>query len=202
MGDKKEIKIESSESEEPESEMGSPEEIPETDAVEEPAREAAAETASESVEDQLRKQVADLDDRLLRALADFDNYKKRNARQVEDTIRSAIDSLLLEFVEIVDNFERALEHADGQDENDAIHRGTRLIYTQMRDLLARYDVKPIEAMGKPFDPNLHDAMMRVDSDEYDEGTVAMELSKGYMRGSRVLRHSKVGVSSGPADSDS
>ena len=190
MSEKKEIKIEFPDTENAESE-----------ASEQEAEQPVAEAEEESVEEQLRKQVAELDDRLLRSMADFDNYKKRNARQVEDTIRSSVDSLLLQFLEIVDNFERALEHVDGQNEDDAIHRGTKLIYSQMRDLLAHYDVKPIDALGKPFDPNLHDAMMQVDSDEYDEGIVAMVLSKGYMRGNRVLRHSKVGVSSGRGESD-
>jgi len=191
MAEKKEIKIESSDADDQEVAAEAAEEVVEPEVVE---------GESEAVEEQLRKQVAELDDRLLRTLADFDNYKKRNARQVEDTIRTAVDSLLLELVEIVDNFERALEHAGG-DGNDAIHRGTKLIYSQMRDLLGRYDVKPIEALGKPFDPNLHDAMMQVDSDEYDDGIVAVVLSRGYMRGNRVLRHSKVGVSRGPAESN-
>jgi molecular chaperone GrpE (heat shock protein) len=67
----------------------------------------------------------------------------------------------------------------------------------MKDLLTRNGVEPIEALGKPFDPNLHEAMMQVPSEEYDEGTVAMEISKGYKQGDRVLRHSKVGVSAPP-----
>lgn len=199
MAEKKEIKIQSSDTDDQEVAAEVSEEVVEPEVVEEPSD--TTEVKAETVEEQLRKQVAELDDRLLRTLADFDNYKKRNFRQVEDTIRTAVDSLLLEFVEIVDNFERALEHTNGQDENDAIHRGTKLIYSQMRDLLGRYDVKPIEALGKPFDPNLHDAMMQIDSEEYDEGVVAIVLSRGYMRGNRVLRHSKVGVSRGPAESD-
>jgi len=198
MAEKKEIKIESSDTDDREVGAKAAGEVIEPEVVE--AQSDKTEANGATVEDQLRKQVAELDDRLLRALADFDNYKKRSARQVEETIRTAIDSLLLELVEIVDNFERALEHAVG-DESDAIHRGTKLIYGQMRDLLGRYDVKPIEALGKPFDPNLHDAMMQVDSEEYDEGIVAMVLSRGYMRGNRVLRHSKVGVSRGPAESN-
>lgn len=165
-----------------------------------------AETSDESPEpiademDQLKARVKELEDQKLRALAELDNFRKRSARQLQDTIRSSNDRLLSEMLEIVDNFERALQHRDegGHEANhEAYRKGTELIYSQMMDLLARYDVKPIESVGKPFDPNLHEALMPVASDEYDEGTVAVEISKGYRQGDRVLRHAKVGVSQGP-----
>ena len=77
-----------------------------------------------------------------------------------------------------------------------------MIFSQLNDLLSRYDVRPIEAIGKPFDPSLHEALMQVDSDEYDEGIVALEIGKGYRAGDRVLRYAKVGVSRGKSrDSD-
>ena len=126
-------------------------------------------------------------------MADFDNYKKRQARLYDDLRRTANDGLLADVLDIVDNFERALEHANGQTDIDAFREGTQLIYNQMRDLMNRYKVEPIEALGKPFDPNLHEAMMKVPTDEYDEGIVAMEINRGYKHGDRVLRHSKVGV---------
>jgi molecular chaperone GrpE len=202
MADKKEIKIDFSDAEkdnddrndaaeaevrETEESGAGPEMIPE---AEEPQTE----------EDALKAKVAELEDRLLRTMADFDNFKKRSARQYEDIIASANDRLLTELLDIVDNFERALEHADNNrgSSADGLAEGTKLIYNQIRDLLARYNVTPIEAVGKTFDPNFHDAMMQVDSDEYEEGIVAVEISKGYRRGERVLRHSKVGVSRGPA----
>jgi molecular chaperone GrpE len=201
MADKKEIKIDFSNSEnnnddgqEADAEVRDAEDI---DAEPEGVTEVEE---TESEEDKLKTKVAELEDRLLRTMADFDNFKKRSARQYEEIIASANDRLLTELLDIVDNFERALEHAENNRSNsaDGLAEGTKLIYNQLRDLLARYNVTPIEAVGKTFDPNLHDAMMQVDSDEYEEGIVAVEISKGYLRGERVLRHSKVGVSRGPA----
>lgn len=166
-------------------------------------RSAAEEPTGQDVSevDQLKALVAQLEDQKLRALADLDNFRKRTARQFEETIRSANERLLCDMLEVVDNFERALQHTDESNDAsagaEAIRKGTELIYHQMRDLLARYDVTPIESVGKAFDPNLHEALMPIASDEYDEGTVAMEISKGYKQGDRVLRHAKVGVSQGP-----
>ncbi|MFZ5980599.1 MAG: nucleotide exchange factor GrpE [Candidatus Zixiibacteriota bacterium] len=188
------------------------EETPDTETnVEEEMREAAPEIENEeknekepvpaveeelSEEEKLSRRVTELEDRLLRTMADFDNYKKRTARQFDEIIRAANARVLGEFLEIVDNFERALQHGDESTDFQAFRKGVELILGQMRDLLVRYDIKPIEAVGQPFDPNRHEALMKVVSDEYDEGLVAMEISKGYMQGDRVIRYSKVAVSSG------
>ena len=174
----------------------------ETQETNEEAVETAEATEELTEEEQLRRQVQELEDKLLRTAAEFDNYKKRTARRYDEMIRSAADSVLLELLGIVDNFERALEHSNDKADSGALRQGTEMIYNQMRGLLDKYDVRPIEAVGQPFDPSLHDAMMQVDTDEYDEGVVAMEMSKGYRCGDRVLRHSKVGVSTGKASSKS
>lgn len=152
-------------------------------------------------EEKLRRQVAELEDRLLRTSAEFDNYKKRMARQYEDIIRSANDSLIMELLEIIDNFERALNHKDDNTSLEAFRQGTELIFNQMVNLLNKYDIQPIEAVGQPFDPNLHHAMLQVDTDEYEENIVALEMAKGYRQGQRVIRHSKVGVSTGKKNKD-
>ncbi|MDD3731231.1 MAG: nucleotide exchange factor GrpE [candidate division Zixibacteria bacterium] len=149
-----------------------------------------------SEEEKLKNRVAELEDRLLRSLADFDNYKKRTVRQFEDIIRSANDKLLIEILEIVDNFERALSHDHDKTDFKAFRKGTELIYNQIMGLLKKYDVEPVNAVGQPFDPGRHEAMMQVESDKYPEGVVAMEISKGYRQGNRILRYSKVAVSSG------
>lgn len=150
----------------------------------------------------VEEKLARLDDKLLRTMAEFDNYRKRSLQQFEQIRRTANDELLLEILEVLDNFERALQHAEENSHDDALLKGTELIYNQLRGVLARRNVKAIESLGQPFDPNLHDAMMQTASDEYDEGTVAIEISKGYMVGDRVLRHAKVAVSSGPAGDES
>lgn len=163
---------------------------------------AESSDAAEEVDEveALQMQVADLEGKKLRAMADLDNYRKQMTRRFQDVIQTSNDRLLAELLEVIDNFERALAH--GVTENsveansDSIREGTELIYNQMRDFLGRYQVKPIEAVGHPFDPNLHEAMMQVASDEYDEGIVVTEISKGYTVGERVLRHARVAVSNG------
>lgn len=151
---------------------------------------------SEETVESLQQKYNDLEDRMLRMAADYDNYRKRMARQMDEMTRSANDRVFGELIEVIDNFERALQHAKEDAEPSAILAGTEMIYNQLVGLLSKYDIKPIEAVGKPFDPQLHEAMMQVEGDEYPEGTVALEMGKGYQQGNRVIRHSKVGVSSG------
>lgn len=155
-------------------------------------------------EEKLKQRIDELEDKLLRVAAEFDNYKKRIARQFEEMIRSANDKILVELLDVVDNFERALQHSNDDTDNtdfEALRKGTELIFNQMTSLLGKYDITPIEAVGQPFDPNLHEALMQVESDEYPEGVVAMEMSRGYKQGNRVLRHSKVGVSKGKPEGE-
>ncbi len=151
-----------------------------------------------SEEERLKQQIHGLEDKHLRLAADFDNYKKRMARQFEETIRSANDRILLELLEVVDNFERALHRENENSDLETFRKGIELIFSQIATILDRFDVRPIEALGKPFDPNLHEAVMQVESGDYPEGVVAIEMSKGFMKGDRVLRHGKVGVSKGKA----
>ncbi|MDH3892004.1 MAG: nucleotide exchange factor GrpE [candidate division Zixibacteria bacterium] len=165
-----------------------------TDEPKEETDTAEQETAPELTEEErLTEQVAQLEDQLLRAAAEFDNYKKRTARRFEQIVQSGQDRILLELLEVIDNFDRALAPNGEQDDLDAHRKGMKLIYEQLNSLLGKHNVEPIEAVGKVFDPNLHEALMQTDSDEYPEGTVAVEVAKGYRQGDRVIRHSKVGV---------
>jgi len=153
-------------------------------------------------EERLKEQIEELEDKHLRLAAEFDNYKKRMERQYEETMRSANDRVLLELLEVVDNFERALHHENDNTDFETFRQGMELIFSQITALLRKYDTMPIEALGKPFDPNLHEAVMPIESEDYPEGVVAIEMSKGYLQGDRVLRHSKVGVSKGkPRDKE-
>lgn len=135
-------------------------------------------------------------DRFLRLAADFDNYKKRTAREFDEVVRSANARLLKELVGIVDNFERALEDKAPVGDADAYRRGVELIHNQLCELLARERVTPIETVGKRFDPHCHEAMLQMDSEQYDEGIICGELQKGYKIDDRVIRHARVIVSSG------
>jgi molecular chaperone GrpE len=127
-------------------------------------------------------------------------------RQLDDMMRSANDRLLNDLLEVVDNFERALKHANEDSAVDesklaALKGGTELIYNQLAGLLARYDIKPIESVGLHFDPKYHEALVQVESDVYDEGIVAAEINIGYMIGERILRHARVAVSIGSSTSE-
>jgi molecular chaperone GrpE len=168
---------------------------PETEAAAEPLEqtEPIAESATPSAEDQL----AELNDRFLRLAAEFDNYKKRTAREWIDRVRSANAEILYELLEIADNFERALaiEHPDS-----AYAEGVKLILQQIQNLLTRQGMAGIPALGERFDPSRHEALIHMESDEYDEGIVCQEIRKGYKLHDRVLRPAQVAVSKGKPNS--
>jgi molecular chaperone GrpE len=154
-------------------------------------------TIEQKIDDE-EARIDELNDKYLRLAAEFDNYKKRNARQYEYMVNSATDRILVSILEVVDNFERALGAAEESAEFKSFKEGTELIYQHLQDLLTKEGVAEIKAVGEKFDPNLHEAMMQTASDEYDEGIITEEMLRGYKRNGRVLRHSKVVVSKGSA----
>ncbi len=144
---------------------------------------------------------ADLDrfrDLAARSQADFENYKKRSAREKEEAIKYANKSLLERLVGIIDNFELGLAAAKEQSADSPIYSGLVLVQKQLSDLLAENGLQPIEAEGKTFDPNLHEAIAHEPSNEYPEGIVVRQTRRGYRFKDRLLRPAKVIVSSGPA----
>jgi len=152
-------------------------------------------------EDAMARLQADLDrfrDLALRSQADFENYKKRSAREKEEAIKYANKSLLERLVAIIDNFELGLAAAKEQGEQSPIYSGMILVQKQLNDLLAENGLQPIEAEGKTFDPNVHEAIAHEPSDQFPEGTVLRQTRRGYRFKDRLLRPAKVVVSSGPA----
>jgi Molecular chaperone GrpE (heat shock protein) len=152
-------------------------------------------------EDPMAGLQADLDrfrDLALRSQADFENYKKRCAREKEDAIKYANASLLERLVAIVDNFTLGLEAARGESEQSPIYSGMTLVLKQLNDFLAESGLQAIEAEGKKFDPNLHEAIAHESSAQFSEGTVIRQTRRGYRFKDRLLRPSSVVVSSGPA----
>jgi len=152
-------------------------------------------------EDPMAGLQADLDrfrDLALRSQADFENYKKRCAREKEEAIKYANNSLLQRLVAIIDNFELGLAAAKEQGQQSPIYSGMVLVQKQLNDLLAENGLQPIEAQGQPFDPNLHEAIAHESSDEGLEGTVLRQVTRGYRIKDRLLRPARVVVSSGPA----
>lgn len=146
--------------------------------------------------DPLAEEVAGLKDQLLRARAEFDNFRKRKAREMEQLRKTAASGLIRDLLPVVDNLERALEHAE--DRSTGLAQGVEMVLKQMCDTLSQQGLEPIAAHGQPFDPNLHEAMTHQPSDEHPADTVMLEYERGYRLGEGVLRPAKVVVSSGPA----
>lgn len=137
-------------------------------------------------------------DLALRSQADFENYKKRSAREKEDATKYANTALLERLLPIIDNFELGLEAARGADENSAIFSGMSMVLKQLNDFLSQHGVQSIDAPGHPFDPNLHEAIAHEASDDVPENTVIRQTRRGYRMKDRLLRPSSVVVSRGPA----
>ncbi|HEY7001678.1 MAG TPA: nucleotide exchange factor GrpE [Candidatus Udaeobacter sp.] len=157
-------------------------------------------TAQSETDDPMAGLQADLDrfrDLALRSQADFENYKRRSAREKEDAIKYANSSLLERLAGINDNFELGLDAAKEQSAESPIYSGMVLVQKQLNDLLAESGLQPIEAEGKTFDPNLHEAIAREQSDQFPEGIVLRQIRRGYKIKDRLLRPAKVVVSSGP-----
>jgi molecular chaperone GrpE len=186
--------------------------IPATDQNNEMKQSAPARSTSSSAppaaaveqgeaEDPMAGLQADLDrfrDLALRSQADFENYKKRSAREKDEAIKYANSSLLERLIGIIDNFELGLAAAKEQGERSPIYSGMVLVQKQLNDLLAENGLQPIEAEGKTFDPNLHEAIAHEPSDQFPEGIVLRQVRRGYRLKDRLLRPSRVVVSSGPA----
>ena len=149
--------------------------------------------AKDNEKEKLKEQVSELNDRLLRQMAEFENFRKRSDKEKDSMYENGARSVIEKLLPIVDNFERGMGTLTDEDKETAFAKGMEMIYKQLMDELDKMDVKPIDAAGKEFDPNLHNAVMQVESAEYESGIVAQELQKGYKFHDTVLRHSMVAV---------
>lgn len=143
--------------------------------------------------------------RLLRAMADFDNYRKRVRRDLQDAAHRARDEVLQELLPVVDNLERAVEHAGASGEqvdHKSLLEGVQLVLRQFQSAMERFDVRGFSALGQPFDPSLHEAMQQRQTDDVAPGTVVEEYRKGYMMGDRLVRPAMVVVAAAPARAES
>ncbi len=152
--------------------------------------EAAEETAAEP-KDKKDAQIEELKDRLMRQMAEFDNYRKRTDKEKKANYELGETDFLLKLLPVVDNFERGFDALEDEDREDAFAKGMDMIYKQLMKLLEDEGVTPIDAAGKPFDPMLHNAVMQQPSETVESGCVIQEFQKGYMFKDRVLRHSMV-----------
>jgi len=140
-----------------------------------------------------QQETAEFKDRYLRTLADFENFRKRSEREKQDFFKYALAGLLRELLPVLDNFDRALDHAgDGDD----FHRGVLLIYKQLFDALNKHGLKPIDEANVPFDPKIHEAVVREENPTVPSHTVITVLQKGYFLNDRLLRPAMVKVAVG------
>ena len=140
------------------------------------------------------EEAKEIYDRLLRVSADFENYKKRAAREMEDYRKFANQSLLKEMLSVVDNLELAINSSnDGEKPDQSLIEGLNLTLNEILKVFEKFNVKPIEARGKTFDPAFHEAVMREETDDYPENTVISEFQKGYLIHDRLLRPAMVVV---------
>ncbi|MBR3561302.1 MAG: nucleotide exchange factor GrpE [Oscillospiraceae bacterium] len=174
------------------------EKTPET--PEETAAETTEETAPETftvTKEQMEKmealaaQLSEQQDKFLRLAAEYDNYRKRTAKEKEGIYADAKIETLTAMLPVYDNLERAL--AQFGDEESAHKKGVEMIFTQFKESLAKLGVSPIEAVGQPFDPEKHNAVMHVEDEAFGENTVAEVLQQGFMLGDKVLRFAIVKV---------
>jgi molecular chaperone GrpE len=151
-------------------------------------------------------EASDFKEKLLRMAADFDNYRKRSRREVQDAEKRGRDSLLKEMLPVFDNLERAADHASGAGDNveagwKGLSEGINLVMRQFHDTLGRLGLERVESVGKPFDPAVHEAIQHLETDDHPPGAVAAEVQAGYVEGTRLLRPALVVVAKAKSKSD-
>ena len=144
-------------------------------------------------QDAMKEKIDELEDKVKRQMAEFENFRKRTDKEKQSMFETGAKSVIEKILPVVDNFERGLAVVSEEDKEAPFVEGMNKIYKQLVAELDNIDVKPIEAVGKEFDPNLHNAVMQVESEEFESGVVAQELLKGYTYRDGVVRHSMVAV---------
>lgn len=167
-----------------------------TDPAEEPNKQEvlAEEEEEKKLEEPSKKEetdkAAEYLDKWQRLMAEFDNFRKRSQKEKSDAYDFAVGNTVVELLPVIDNFERALK-VESQDK--AFYEGVTMIYKQFISFLENIQVTPIEAKDQPFDPNLHNAILHIEDENYGENVVVEELQKGYLYKEKVIRHSMVKV---------
>jgi molecular chaperone GrpE len=170
-----------------------PEDVPEVEAVVEP-----------TVDEQLaaaRAESARVREQLLRTAADFDNFRKRTRREVEDAQRRGREGTVRELLPVFDNLERAISHADEAQDVQSLVDGLRIVFKQFIDVLGKLDVQRVPSVGVPFDPTVHEAIQQLASPDVPAGVVMAEVQPGYTLGGQLLRAAMVVVSKGAPAAD-
>lgn len=144
-------------------------------------------------QDALKEKVEELEDRVKRQMAEFENFRKRTEKEKTAMFETGAKSVIEKILPVVDNFERGLASVPEEEKDGAIAQGMQMIYKQLMTELENLDVKPIPAVGEEFNPEFHNAVMQTQSEEFESGVIAQELQKGYTYRDSVVRHSMVAV---------
>ena len=181
-------------------------EVEETETVEEAAEEVEETEAEDGDEKEKKKgffgrdkkdkkdeKIAELNDRLIRQIAEFDNFRKRTEKEKSQMYMIGASEVIEKLLPVVDNFERGLAAMTEEEKSTAFAQGIEMVYKQMMTVLSDMGVTPIEAMGVEFNPDFHNAVMQAPSEEYESGIVIQELQRGYMYKEKVIRYSMVMV---------
>ena len=167
-------------------EMPEKPEKPKAEAPEVPVEEQPAQP---SELDTLKAELAETNDKYLRMLAEYDNYRRRSQKERESIYADVRSSTVAKFLPVYDNLSRAVQH----ETDDETRKGVEGIFSQLKTILEGLGVTEIPAVGKKFDPAVHEALMHIDDEKYGEGEIVLELEKGFMMGDKVLRYAKVQV---------
>jgi len=162
-----------------------------------------AETESAKVPDELveaRAEAARMKDQWMRSAADFDNFRKRARREIDDARKGGREDLLKDVLPVFDNLERAIQSAQHATDVQAVTDGLNLIVRQLTDTLGRIGITRVQSVGQPFDPAVHDAIQLIESGDHPEGTVVAEVRSGYLQGDKLVRAAMVVVSKAPSKS--
>jgi len=146
------------------------------------------EETEEQEREKLEQEVEELEQSLKKVMADFDNYRKRMMREKKNIIERATEDLMIDLIEVLDDFERAMENEDEMDS-----KGVEMIYDKFKKVLKEHGLEEIECKGKTFDPNFHECLMSVEEEDYEEDEIIEEFQKGYKLNDKVIRPSKVKV---------
>ena len=163
------------------------EDLPDTEIIEDDPAPPAVEEEEESLRDQF-----------IRLQADFANFRNRTQRERLELYQRANEDLFLELLPVLDHYEMGLQTAEQHDADKAVVDGFRMVYDQFLGILGKFNVKPVDAVGQPFDPHMHEALTHMPSEEYPAEVCSNQIRRGYLFGDRLLRAAQVVVSSGPA----
>jgi len=158
------------------------------------------EDETENLRNELAQALNDIkmhQEQYLRTLADMENLRKRTQRDKEELAKFANENILREILPVIDNLERAVDHAEQAETNDGLFEGVQMTLTQFSQLLNKFGVEPVDAIGQPFDPAYHQAMGQLESDEHPVNTVVQQMQKGYQLNNRLLRPAFVMLAKAP-----